>query len=547
MNPGSPGAALPARATLPDGSLLDLSAFGERWPADPWRPLDLPHQGRLLRVHALDADWLADLAPQLAARRAAPLDVLPPLQVVPHAGGALVVREKGPSIPFPASDDPADVLAACALLADPLERLHDAGLLWLQFDPEAVEAGPRLGNLDLGLHFQGACPDGLPVSPWSSPEVAALDAGRLGPASDVWSLALFAYLRFACLRDGFPGQGPAAFGYRLPPLRVYAPHLAPGLEPVLRRALRTDARQRTGSVRDFMARFAQAVEEAERRSGWRAGVRVVHQAATRTGHVHSLRGQPNQDGHAVLETEDDLAAIVCDGVTHALIGSGDLASRTAIGSFAESLPGLLRGAEGLEDRAVALVQAFETAGRAVLARTLLEPLGRLATDPSDLMSTTAVVALVTGSELLLANAGDSRAYLVRHGTAEQLTVDGDVRCVSLMMGKPPEDVLELGSTAQALYHCLGVGTWTGKGMAHDDERCIPSLYRMGLLPGDRIVLCTDGLVEEGVFLSQEDLPSLGSAEEMAEAACARHAEPSPTEPEGRGDDVTVVVLDILPE
>jgi serine/threonine protein phosphatase PrpC len=65
---------------------------------------------------------------------------------------------------------------------------------------------------------------------------------------------------------------------------------------------------------------------------------------------------------------------------------------------------------------------------------------------------------------------------------------------------------------------------------------------------DVIVLCSDGLVEEGVFLGAKELAELvsahtgpGLAVALVEAACALHRPPE-EEAEGSGDDVTCVVV-----
>ena len=158
---------------------------------------------------------------------------------------------------------------------------------------------------------------------------------------------------------------------------------------------------------------------------------------------------------------------------------------------------------------------------------------------------------------MLGTAGDSRAYLVSEGVAEQLTVDGDVRCTQLANGLPPEQVPDLGADAFALYSCLGVGEdGGGGGLVPSRPRSQPRLTSWKLLPGDIVVLCTDGLVEEGVFLEPTELAALLSGEsdrsaaELAEllvaAARSCHREPSPWEPDGCGDDVTCIVLVVRP-
>jgi serine/threonine protein phosphatase PrpC len=560
----SPDAALPERLALPDGD-LDLSAFAGRWPIDFARPHLIPHAGRLLRVHALERGWFRDLKPALAERAALQLPVLPPIHFVLCGEGALVLAEaQAERLALPAHAETEDewlhlerTVAACELIAEAMEALHDAGLVWLAFDPDALEQtehGPRVTNLDLGVYRTGACPAGLHLSPaYSAPEASSFQRERIGPAADVFALAAYAYYRLARLPAGFPGDGLPAFDFATPPLRTSRPWMPAGIAPVIDRGLSRDPDARPNSPREFAQRLRQAVADAHARHDHAVEVAVEAAGASRPGRVHDLAGLPNQDRFAIIELPGGEAYIVADGVTHALIGTGDLASQTAVDTLVADLPRRMEGRDDLMTRAKGLAEAFEEASRAVLDQALAQPLGRLATDPTDLMSTTAVVAVRRGRELLLGCAGDSRAYLVRDGVAEQLTVDGDLGSLHLATGTPPERVREMGIAAQALYRCLGVSQPGPGRLVLDPERCEPDLTYWPLLPGDVIVLCTDGLVEEGTFLSPADLagliddaPAATLVERLVAAALARHRGASESEPEGCGDDVTCIVVRVLP-
>jgi serine/threonine protein phosphatase PrpC len=116
---------------------------------------------------------------------------------------------------------------------------------------------------------------------------------------------------------------------------------------------------------------------------------------------------------------------------------------------------------------------------------------------------------------------------------------------------PPETIRDLGPEAQALYGCLGVSDFDLDGrLVCCPVRSRPRVNRFRLRLGDVVVLCTDGLVEEGVFLapsdlvllSQEGLPAVELARTFVAAARARHRDASPWEPDGCGDDVTCIVL-----
>ena len=79
------------------------------------------------------------------------------------------------------------------------------------------------------------------------------------------------------------------------------------------------------------------------------------------------------------------------------------------------------------------------------------------------MSSTVVVGAVAGNVLTLASVGDSRAYLVADGRAEQLTVDGDVACTHLAAGTAAGGRARHGPGRLGAYTCLGVGEPAAEG------------------------------------------------------------------------------------
>jgi serine/threonine protein phosphatase PrpC len=75
-----------------------------------------------------------------------------------------------------------------------------------------------------------------------------------------------------------------------------------------------------------------------------------------------------------------------------------------------------------------------------------------------------------------------------------------------------------------------------------------------LVPGDVVVLCSDGLVEEGMFLEPARMaeiirehPELSAQElalGLAEEADTIHRLPSELEPDGFGDNITCIVIKV---
>ncbi len=552
-------AKLPTNTLLPSGRVVDLSGFAGEFPADAWQAHSTLLDGVPLRVYALSRSWWEDLADRIQQRVRQQLPGLAPLEVVPLEEGWLVLASGliGATCPLlqPPPDDLLarlnDTLALCRLLERVLSPLHQAGWIWLNFDPATLHvAGQQvqITSLDLALFAQRQCPTSVRLSTaYSPPELFSFRAERLGPATDVFHVALYAYYRLAgLLPDGFPGQGLEAFQFEIPPLRIYQPTLPPGIAPVLQRGLAREPSDRFASVRLFVEALAEAVDQAHARLGGTQPLRFDLAGGTAIGRTHVAMGLPNQDAYAILPGKQGLVALVADGVTLTRIGSGELASSLAV----EVLSRHLTPNSTEEEVAQACVEATAAILQAALqVAPKDEPI-----DPCDWMSTTIVAAVIRGNELLLASAGDSRAYLISNGQAEQLTVDGDVRCVYLAAGYPPEQLRELGADAFALYHCLGVGETTESGqLVPCLDRCTPRVRRWKLQPGDVLILCSDGLIEEGGYLEpfelpqliQPDSPASALVEQLVAAAVSRHREPTDWEPEGHGDDVTCVVIRVL--
>ena len=101
------------------------------------------------------------------------------------------------------------------------------------------------------------------------------------------------------------------------------------------------------------------------------------------------------------------------------------------------------------------------------------------------MSTTLTAAVIRGGELFFANVGNSRAYLLRGGQAWQMTVDHtwaeERRRVGLLT--------DWEAACHPWRHIITRSLGDAPGVQVD----VFGPYQ--LIPGDRILLCTDGLVE----------------------------------------------------
>ncbi|HEY6652261.1 MAG TPA: Stp1/IreP family PP2C-type Ser/Thr phosphatase [Actinomycetota bacterium] len=143
------------------------------------------------------------------------------------------------------------------------------------------------------------------------------------------------------------------------------------------------------------------------------------------------------------------------------------------------------------------------------------------------MGTTLTAALVEGDRIRLAHVGDSRAYLLREGDLRLLTEDHTLVHRMVTEGEISKEEAETHPQRSVLTRALGVETVVDV----DDDT-------VQVRPGDRLLLCTDGLTsmvsEQAV---EEVLRAVPDPQEAAQRLVQLANEG------GGADNTTVVVLD----
>lgn len=181
-------------------------------------------------------------------------------------------------------------------------------------------------------------------------------------------------------------------------------------------------------------------------------------------------GLVRQNNEDTLFLDEELGlAMVADGMGGA--SSGEVASALAI----ETVAAYVRRPPLEWPPAQLLEEAIQEANRRVLERASSDP-------HCAGMGSTIVAALWRLPELFIANVGDSRAYLWRAGVLTQLSYDQTlVNELRLRFGLTEEEV---SSFPHRNVLTMAVGT------AADMTVCT---HELRLEPGDRILLCSDGL------------------------------------------------------
>jgi len=98
------------------------------------------------------------------------------------------------------------------------------------------------------------------------------------------------------------------------------------------------------------------------------------------------------------------------------------------------------------------------------------------------MGTTATVAGLLGDKLYLAQVGDSRAYLVRNGIAEQITKDQSLMQKLVEAGEMTAEEAEVSERRNIILQALGPEPVVKVDLTHQQVR-----------RGDTLVLCSDGM------------------------------------------------------
>jgi len=167
------------------------------------------------------------------------------------------------------------------------------------------------------------------------------------------------------------------------------------------------------------------------------------------------------------------------------------------------------------DLAAALSQAIEQANRVIHHRAMQ--------DQND-MGTTCIASVLHGENVIIANVGDSRAYIIRDGKMRQISQDHSWVAEQVRAGILTAEEARTHQRRNVIYRCLGTGP--------DVE---VDVFTEQVQDGDALLLCTDGLSEmldeDEVCSTVEQYTSEESVKRLIESANEK----------GGSDNITVIV------
>lgn len=184
----------------------------------------------------------------------------------------------------------------------------------------------------------------------------------------------------------------------------------------------------------------------------------------------------NEDRYGIIESPSGVAWLVCDGMGGT--AGGELAAQLALDAIRRNLE-----SGGAHEPDEAIRAALLEANRIIMLRRQNPAFSQ--------MGTTVVAAMFAPPAMVVAHAGDSRAYLVRSGAIQQLTVDHTLVQELVNRGELSLDEALVHPDAHILTRCLG----SEPGLSIDLQRFW--IWESGLSePQDALVLCSDGLYSQ---------------------------------------------------
>ncbi len=252
-----------------------------------------------------------------------------------------------------------------------------------------------------------------------------------------------------------------------------------------------------------------------RKRGLRSG------SCTSVGQVR----ENNEDSiHLSPPNDTYVVAVVADGMGGAV--AGEEASRLAVEAVKSGLAGLPAddpdGTLKTEQVAQRLRAAIHQGNDSIVQRSSDNPQLRG-------MGTTVTLAYIRATHAVIAHVGDSRAYLVSDHSLpriQQVTADHSFVDALVMAGHLTQEQADEHPMRHVLYRALG-----------QIEELEIDVYHTRLRPGDRIVLCSDGLTRH---VKPTEIGDIALEEDEPEVACQRLVDLA--NKRGGEDNVSVIIV-----
>ena len=215
--------------------------------------------------------------------------------------------------------------------------------------------------------------------------------------------------------------------------------------------------------------------------------------------------------------------VVCDGMGGN--AAGEVASGMAVRTLIESFSYLGQNVDPgspmamVENRLMASI--FE-ANRVVREAGIENP-------ELHAMGTTLVCVCLDGNRAVVGNVGDSRAYLLRNGTCQQITLDHSLLDEEVRNGNMTPEMAAASNLQSVITRAVGVA-----------DQVEPDLFAATLQSNDFILLASDGLTR---YVRPEEIAAAASIGTELAAICNALIEHA--KERGGADNITCILLHVV--
>ena len=205
-------------------------------------------------------------------------------------------------------------------------------------------------------------------------------------------------------------------------------------------------------------------------------------------------------GRVRHENEDNFAFDLTSGLLILADGmggcqSGEMASAMAVSTVVRELRSMahassiteLQGGNAFELIESRLRNAVACANQEIFETSMLEP-------HCAGMGTTLLVVQFFDDRVIVANVGDSRLYLLRHGAFQKITVDHTLLQAQFELGFFPRDEAQRVAARSMLTRSLG-----------SEPHVKVDIFEQSVVQGDMFLLCSDGLYD---MLEDEEISAV---------------------------------------
>ena len=334
-----------------------------------------------------------------------------------------------------------------------------------------------------------------------------------------------------------PADAPLRDSDLLPHINLLRPDLPADWVGVAMSAMAAEVEDRPSDGVDLWARLGRAQAQHRVRSTAHSMKRTIDIGYdTHIGFTKSRRMQTNRDAVYYAQSDDTSIMLVADGISVSTAGSGNLASALLVQAVASLWDRDNTKFEDMDDegRLEWLEAALVVGNKSICDTSMQLANGDLSQQIP--MGTTALLALIHRSTLYLAALGDSRAYIISTEGPAILSGDQNVRGLWLTAHKAGAALPDVANEGFALVGYCGRFDENGSASPAD-----PVTRVLPLLPGETVLLCTDGLTDyaAGTFSGQTEVVAQGAAFEDLSDGCRWLVDAA--NKGGGGDNITVLM------